>query len=685
MKAVDMLTDAQCRQFHEDGYLRIQNVFSETEMERFRAAAATAPSGLYESLYLYESEFPEILELWADKRLVEVAQQLLGGPAIYFFEGNLVRYDFGRGVADKARHLHHDAKGTRENIHNRVNEAQTETFPALRFAIYLQDTEIASGGLKVAAGSHKIDVSTFENRDIRLSNVKSKPGDVIVFTHRILHSPLALRLRDDPEKALWPHEEEALLASDPHRFLPIPQIRECFFIDYVSSDETADLYVKNRALYSSDPKNKLAEQLVDGGLLDKYRDLGIPVRVDRALISTIKNIFSHIKEGVVDPEGILHLKRLPRLCQAHFETSPYHRFHDSDVADLSIETALRLYDEIAQRMASFQDQFRTKTKEPHMSPGHRAATAPPVKPYNPARWQDFHHKRKLRCPSKKILKADTKIFAMGSCFAMQIRRAMARLGLEVYPNYAAISYDRSAEVLDKMPERESLQHYDTFSIRQEFEAAFGLWGDRKDGYWPVRNAPVNQLLGAAEVFQDPYRKLVYAKTPETLTGLADRVTASIREGLDRCTVAVLTLGLTEVWRHNQTGKYLCKPPGTGYGGGVGQATFRQSTFIENYENVRAALEMFFARYPEKHVVISVSPVGLDMTFSQYDVGTANNESKAILRAVAGQICREFENAIYFPSYEMATILKKNVYEDDGRHVLQSFADEVVATFVSLMS
>lgn len=640
------------------------------------------PAARSQSVFLYA--LPELEDLWADPRLVDIAQQLLGSPASYFFESSLVRYDFRQGEIYDKRHLHHDAKGTPDNIYNRVNEALTETFPALRFGIYLQDTETLSGGLKVGVGTHKIDVSSFENRDLRLTNVKSQPGDVIVFTHRLLHSPLALRLKRDPEAALMPADEDSMFAAKPDDFIPMPDVREVLFIDYTSLDASADLYIKNRALHSGG-QGQLAERLVDGGILDRNEDSPLCLRVDTAIVEAVDNVSKHAAEGGISGEGARHLMRLPRLCRAHFETSGFHPLLTSQVNDDTPETALRLYQEIAPRLAAMRKQTRTRRTDEHMGISPTALRRQQIENYDPARWPDFHRERRLRSPAKKVLHADTRIFTMGSCFAMQIRRAMRARGLDVYPNYAGVPYDQTREVFDMIPSREALQHYDTFTVRQEFEAAFGLWADRAAGYWPVRNAAVNNFLCSPEVYQDPYRKLVYATTRPELVNLADRITDSIRDGLEKCSIAVLTLGLTEVWRHNITGKHLCKPPGTGYGGGLGQATFRQSTFVENYENVRATLDLFFARYPEKHVIISVSPVALGETFSVYDVGTANTESKSILRAVAGQISREYENVIYFPSYEMATNLGRQVYDTDGRHILQSCADEIVDVFIQTMS
>jgi hypothetical protein len=286
---------------------------------------------------------------------------------------------------------------------------------------------------------------------------------------------------------------------------------------------------------------------------------------------------------------------------------------------------------------------------------------------------------------KPLIDANSRVFAMGSCFAQEIRYALQGKGMRVFPDYVAVPFNPATQIFDKIPERDFIPHYDTFVIRQEFESMLGLWPDRAKGFWPVTNAFANQILNAETIYQEPYRKITYAKTPELLADLSDKVTQVMREGLEQADVVVITLGLTEVWRHLKTGKYLCRPPATGYGGGENMAEFRQSTFLENYLNMKAVFDQLFVRFPNKQVVLTVSPVPLEATYTQFDVGTANTESKSILRAVAGQICREYKNVTYFPSYEMATILGWPVFKEDGRHVLPEFAARVVEGFFRAFS
>ncbi len=307
------------------------------------------------------------------------------------------------------------------------------------------------------------------------------------------------------------------------------------------------------------------------------------------------------------------------------------------------------------------------------------------RPRDLSSWTEFFQDPDFYVPAKRLLHPDTKIFTMGSCFAFEVRRALHKRGFRIYPDYKVVPFDPATQVYDKVLERNTMFHYDTFVMRQEFEEIFGLWTDRAANFCEVRNQPANQILGSDVVYQDPTRRLVYGKTLPLLTELSEGISKATREGIAQSDVIVLTLGLTEVWSHNKTGRHFCLPPGAGLGGGEGLASFRASVFSENIKNMRAILDLITAHYPEKHVVISVSPVHLEQTYTGLDVGTASTESKSILRAVAGQIVREYKNATYYPAYEMAQFWRMPVFNKDGRHVLSTFADRVVAGFVAIFS
>lgn len=298
-------------------------------------------------------------------------------------------------------------------------------------------------------------------------------------------------------------------------------------------------------------------------------------------------------------------------------------------------------------------------------------------------WRNFIANPGFYTPRKKLIGPDTKVFTMGSCFALEVRRALQRRGMTVHPDYYSVKYELGKSQFSSFTDTCEFQpHYDTFVIKQEFETALGLWPDRRSGFIQYSGTPANKQLGWDVIYQDPFRKITWAKSPELLAGVVDQVDRIVTEGLKEADVIVLTLGLTEVWRSPTSGKYFCQLPRH-----PEMAKFHASTFLENYHNMRNTLDMLFNRYPEKQLILSVSPVPLDSTFREnMDVATANMESKSILRAVAGQICREYPDRVtYFPSYEMANCLPIPVYEDDRRHVLPSFADRVVSGFISCFS
>ncbi len=81
------------------------------------------------------------------------------------------------------------------------------------------------------------------------------------------------------------------------------------------------------------------------------------------------------------------------------------------------------------------------------------------------------------------------------------------------------------------------------------------------------------------------------------------------------------------------------------------------------------------------VILTTSPVPLAMTFREVDHVIANTESKSILRAVCGQIEREYDNVIYYPSYELAIHTDRpTVFKPDGRHVKSKFISFIMSHF-----
>ena len=118
---------------------------------------------------------------------------------------------------------------------------------------------------------------------------------------------------------------------------------------------------------------------------------------------------------------------------------------------------------------------------------------------------------------------------------------------------------------------------------------------------------------------------------------------------------ILTLGLCEAWFDCKSQAYLnvAPPPRVT---AVDHERF-EFHFIDFERNLRAIEDIYAIISQCKgndnfELILTVSPVPLNTTFTDQDVVVANSEAKSILRAVAGEATRRFPRISYFPAYEI---------------------------------
>jgi hypothetical protein len=158
--------------------------------------------------------------------------------------------------------------------------------------------------------------------------------------------------------------------------------------------------------------------------------------------------------------------------------------------------------------------------------------------------------------------------------------------------------------------------------------------------------------------------------------LTDKLDGCIAQGILEADIYIITLGLIETWRNKKTGRYLCMAPGREQ---MDDAEFILSDFQSNLENMRRVCRLVKEHAAGKKIVLTVSPVPLARTYTGRDIVVANMESKSLLRTVAGQIEREFDNVVYWPSYEIAAY--EDIYEEDGRHVTKAAVAKIINSFI----
>lgn len=294
------------------------------------------------------------------------------------------------------------------------------------------------------------------------------------------------------------------------------------------------------------------------------------------------------------------------------------------------------------------------------------------------RFSSHFNNKLLTVPLKPLFGPQDTVFTIGSCFAERIRIALSDQGVNVGPPMQDIVMEPDNYRIDALPKRPHMNYYNSFTIRQEFERHAGLWKQDPEDYWTL---PKDPFWGGTTVYQDPYRRAVYGRTPQDLARAVARIDEAIDRGIRASGVFFMTLGMAEVFVNRASGKIACQKPGYAGGAGEEETFFHMSSYEENMENMERVIEIITRIRPDARIVMTVSPVGLARTFGDQDILVANTEGKSLLRAVLGSIARKHDNVTYFPSYEIVMANAPFSFrEDDGRHVANWVVSKIVTAF-----
>jgi len=280
-------------------------------------------------------------------------------------------------------------------------------------------------------------------------------------------------------------------------------------------------------------------------------------------------------------------------------------------------------------------------------------------------------------PSFKIGK-DDKIFTMGSCFAREVEEALGRRGMDVVTLTDAFDDEKLFPIADSvLRQRAFLNRYNTASILSEF---LNIVGDDKD---------IVRGKGLYEVASDTYVDLHYSTVyhPSSFETCIERRrrALSVHQKACDCDIFIFTLGLTEVWKDELDNSFLNVTPGPRVMKKFGdQLSINTIGFVENLKNLERLYEVLSRIKGDSFkLIVTVSPVPLEVTFSEYDVILSNCRSKSTLRAVAEEFSRNYHNVEYFPSYEIVTMSDPlNAWAWDGRHVKIDMVTHIMDTFLS---
>ena len=248
--------------------------------------------------------------------------------------------------------------------------------------------------------------------------------------------------------------------------------------------------------------------------------------------------------------------------------------------------------------------------------------------------------------SRKIIDKQTPIIAIGSCFAQYLYKWLQGNGFNV------------------------LQHpwgviYNPLSLSQIVQQSFEPDRWRPDEpYWVIDG-----------VYHDPYRKAdnhsgAYPLGPdkETANEAMERYSRQSRRLLEEAKLAVVTLGLTELWQNRKDGKaFFAVPFPQVYDDE--RHGFHNMDYGEVVQSLRYAIETI-RRYNSKIAFLfSVSPIPLSVSFRNH-LGpfTATQFSKSVLHAAVLETLNTLEDVYYMPSYEIVRNDPRAFYLPDGRHL-----------------
>lgn len=148
-------------------------------------------------------------------------------------------------------------------------------------------------------------------------------------------------------------------------------------------------------------------------------------------------------------------------------------------------------------------------------------------------------------------------------------------------------------------------------------------------------------------------------------------------------VFIFTLGLTEAWADRKTGRVFPTCPGV-LAGTFDEAehVFVNQRYGEIVEDLTAIRTLLHAFNPNMELLLTVSPVPLTATASGQHVMVATQQSKATLRAAAGDFAADTLGVDYFPSFDMVMSHQNGAeaFQANGRDVSPDMVERVMRLF-----
>lgn len=276
-----------------------------------------------------------------------------------------------------------------------------------------------------------------------------------------------------------------------------------------------------------------------------------------------------------------------------------------------------------------------------------------------------------------LIQKSQKLSTMGSCFAQHISREISKSGL----NYFVPEQPETALTDDEMRRQNygvfSARYGNIYTPRQALQLFQRAWGNFK---------PVDDVWDYKDRFVDPFRPRIQPdgfESPEAVRVAAAEHLTNVQRIFRESDWLVFTLGLTESWVSAEDGAVYPLAPGVA-GGNYDSARYQFQNFgiHDVLADLRQFIELCNSVNQQIKILLTVSPVALVATYENRHVLTSTICSKSILRTAADEMEKEFDNVIYFPSYEIITspASEGRYYQDDLREVTPEGVAHVMRVF-----
>lgn len=248
-------------EFWANGFLHLPDFFSEAEFTHVQRSLQGLVSHCRSSRQNYWAASDNALHMLFSERVLSLARVIIGQTPVFFgrvapiFRAEILdqHYPVNHSAfqpykdISAQRFLHIDAKGTEESLFQKRTGIVDKRYPVIRFAHFFQDHSRYSYGIKLAPCTH---VLGDPGQAKQLLNPPVRPGDLLVFNLKLVHSAMCLRHLGG--KVLRPEDEDRLESESPESFMPCPLSRHSLWWDFCDDSRVSELFIRNRSFYELD-------------------------------------------------------------------------------------------------------------------------------------------------------------------------------------------------------------------------------------------------------------------------------------------------------------------------------------------------------------------------------------------------------------------------------------------------